>query len=115
MGSNEERSSFGINRAYDFSMSVHDDINTFMNVHEFAAIHDIDGQKVPAVITSRKSSPHNAEGVITRSCIMYVKDEYVNKAESGLNVRINGRLYVIVNAANIQGELWRIELEIADA
>ena len=111
MGSNEERS---INH-YDFSMSVHEDVDTFLNVHEFAAIHDIDGQKVPCVTLSRKVSDNEkAEGVMTRGLVLYVSDKYVARAESGLNVRIDGRLYVIDNAVNIQGELWRIELVISD-
>lgn len=121
MGSNEGSCIADIYReVYDFSLSVHDDVDTFMNTHEFAAIHDINGEKIPCVAFSRSLKSYDSrvsssyEGIMSRGIIIYIKNEYIVNAEPGRTVRFDGRVYVIDNASSIQGEIWRIELGVYD-
>ncbi len=99
---------------YDFSLSVHDDIDTFMNLKEFAAIHEIDSKKLPGIITLDSKNTIQQDGTYTRGLVLWIQDSYVSRAEPGMQVRIDGSTYVIGNARLIQGEMWRIELVIAD-
>ena len=116
MGSNEERSSLAslYREPYDFSMSVHDDIDTFMNLKEFAAIHTIDGQKIPCVVTGTGVNPLQKDAVYSRGLVLLIESKYVNNAHSGMALRLDGKNYVIGSARQIQGEIWRIELEVSD-
>lgn len=116
MGGNEERSSLAsiYREPYDFSLSVHDDMDTFMNLKEFAAIHNIDGQKIPCVVTSTGVNPLQPEGVYSKGLVLLVKDKYVNNAYSGMTVRVDSETYIVETVRKIQGEIWRIELGVAD-
>ena len=116
MGGNEERSSLAslYREPYDFSMSVHDDMDTFMNLKEFAAIHEIDGQNIPCVVTLMGVNSSQQDTIYTRTLVLLIKHEYVKNAYSGMTVRLDGKNYVIVAAKQIQGEIWRIELGVSD-
>ena len=114
MGSNEIGSLIAdYHEPYDFTLSVHEDIpQIFFNMHEFGAIHDIDGHKVPCIFTGVKRSTVSADGVMRCDSVLFVLNEDVNKVVIGMKVVLNGRAYIVSNANLIQGELWRIELEV---
>lgn len=117
MGGNEERNSLAsiYREPYDFALSVHEDIpQIFFNMDEFGAIHDIDGQKVPCVVTGRKNEAASMDGITRYDRILFVMNKHVNRAESGMTVKLDGRIYTIGSAHLIQGELWRIELGVYD-
>lgn len=100
---------------YDFALSVHEDIPAvFFNMHEFGAIHVIDGHNVPCVLAGMKDNRASLDGVNQFDTVLFVLNKHVNRAVAGMKVIIDGRPYIVGSSRLIQGELWRIELEVYD-
>ena len=115
MGCNEERNLASLyTQPYDFTQSVHDDREAFFALDEFAALHDIDGVKVPCVVTGAKNIPNTAEGVFTRTRVLYTYREKLREPVPGMSFRLDGEIMTVLNAGLVQGEIRRIELGVAD-
>jgi hypothetical protein len=88
------------------------DMATFFNQDEFADLHDIDGQQVPAVVDSdvlkirsdRKSERY--DGVYAAELAVYVRAaDLPSRPVYGQHVRLDGKLYLVVECTEAEGIL----------
>ena len=93
---------------------VKNDVSVFLNMKEFARYHDVDGHKLRCVLTSDSAAvPVVApEGEILsgRNMVMYVSHEDITGISAGQSVRIDGKIYLVKDAQDVQNILWRIKL-----
>ena len=79
---------------------------TFLNVAEFADLHNIDGNNVPALIDDmenierEKRMKSNMDGIHARQVLLYVK----------ASVFPSGKMYTVVDATD-EGGVYTITLE----
>ena len=89
------------------------DMETFFNTGEFAEMHDIDGQEIPAVIDSdilktRGNNQRDAqhEGVFRGELAVFVQSSYFpERPVIGQHMRLDGKLYLVEDCAEAQGVL----------
>lgn len=88
------------------------DLATFLNLDEFAEMHDIDGLQVAAVVDSdvlkirsdRKSERY--DGVYAAELAVYVKAaDLPNRPVYGQHMRLDGKLYLVVECTEAEGIL----------
>ena len=91
---------------------------TFLNVAEFADLHNIDGNNVPALIDDmenierEKRMKSNMDGIHARQVLLYVK---ASVFPSGLPaqkrlIKLDGKMYSVVDATD-EGGVYTITLE----
>lgn len=91
---------------------------TFLNVAEFADLHYIDGNNVPALIDDmenierEKRMKSNMDGIHARQVLLYVK---ASVFPSGLPaqkrlIKLDGKMYTVVDATD-EGGVYTITLE----
>jgi hypothetical protein len=93
---------------------LNNDLQTFLNVDEFAEYHDIDGQEVLAIIESDQLNErprHPAElyrltdGIYQSSITIYVKSTDYDKPVVGQRIYVDGEDYYVVSVAEENGLL----------
>lgn len=106
-----------------FHAEVEKDLNdgsVWFNPAEFGRYHDIEGVKVLAVFTAdrrskvidiRNRSDENPEGVVKSGGVLFVRASELMGARAGQQIRLDSRLYRVVEATLIQAAVWRITLE----
>lgn len=94
----------------DFSEQFRRDKQVYVNLAEFAALHEIDGKRVPCVLTSSRRGHMTQDGVYQKSILLYVGAEYVRTPVPDMQVRVDGVNYVIESCECLMSELWKIEL-----
>jgi hypothetical protein len=91
------------------------DLATFFNLDEFADLHDIDGQQVPAIIDSdvlKKFSrgsmqrmPYN-DGVYTSETMLFVRESDLGyRPVIGQHLRLDGEHYLVTDCTENAGVL----------
>ena len=91
---------------------------TFLNIAEFADLHNIDGNNVPALIDDienierEKRMKSNMDGIHARQVLLYVK---ASVFPSGLPaqkrlIKLDGKMYTVVDATD-EGGVYTITLE----
>ena len=91
---------------------------TFLNVTEFADLHNIDGNNVPALIDDmenierEKRMKSNMDGIHARQVLLYVK---ASVFPSGLPaqkrlIKLDGKMYTVGDATD-EGGVYTITLE----
>lgn len=91
---------------------------TFLNVAEFADLHNVDGNNVPALIDDmenierEKRMKSNMDGIHARQVLLYVK---ASVFPSGLPaqkrlIKLDGKMYTVVDATD-EGGVYTITLE----
>jgi len=96
------------------------DLDTFFNQDEFANLHDIEGQQMPAVIDfdllkerprTTERNPY-ADGVYVSETMLFVrKSDLGYKPVIGQHLRLDGELYLVTDCAENTGVL-EITLEV---
>jgi hypothetical protein len=93
---------------------LNNDLQTFLNVDEFAEYHDIDGQQVLAIIESDQLNErprHPVElyrvtnGIYQSSITIYVKSDDYEKPVIGQQICIDGEDYYVDSVAEEHGLL----------
>lgn len=101
-----ERKTFG-----DF---VKQDLGVWFNEFEFARLHNINGDEVLSVLTSDKTTQNifntDGEKISGESFILYASRDDIRGVMSGQSVEIDGKLYVVQDAQDLQGVFWKIKL-----
>ncbi len=91
----------------------------WFNNSEFARFHDIDGVKLLSVFTANKhtrritisNDNENPEGVKQSGGVLFCRAQEVGHVNAEQPLRIDGKLYTVLEARLIQGQIWRIEVE----
>lgn len=91
----------------------------WFNNSEFARFHDIDGVKLLSVFTANKhtrritisNDNENPEGVKQTGGVLFCRAQEVGHVNAEQPLRIDGKLYTVLEARLIQGQIWRIEVE----
>lgn len=95
-----------------FKEQVQKDIAVFLNLDEFAELHDIDGSQVLAVIdndilkirSDRQSERY--DGVYKGEFVVFVKaDNLPSRPVYGQHMRLDGRLYQVAECTENMGVL----------
>lgn len=96
---------------YDFTQSVRDDIEaTFLNEREFGAYHNLDGVSVKCVVQKSRFGQLGEDGIYRRDHVMYVDTRDIRLPKPGMSVRLDGQKYLVTDAENLQGEMWKVTL-----
>ena len=91
---------------------------TFLNVAEFADLHNIDGNNVPALIDDmenierEKRMKSNMDGIHARQVLLYVKASVFPNglpAQKRL-IKLDGKMYTVVDSTD-EGGVYTITLE----
>lgn len=94
---------------------VNEDLGVWLNGFEFARPHNIDGKKILSVLTSNKRAKiligPDGQKLNDSEMILFVKKSDVKKVMSNQSVKIDGKIYLIKDAQDIQGVIWKIFLE----
>ena len=91
---------------------------TFLNIAEFADLHNIDGIDMPAIIDDmenierEKRMKSHMDGIYARQVLLYVK---ASVFPGGLPaqeqvVKLDGKMYIVVDATD-EGGVYAITLE----
>ena len=91
----------------------------WFNNSEFARFHDVDGVKLLSVFTANKhtrritisNDNENPEGVKQTGGVLFCRAQEVGHVNAEQPLRIDGKLYTVLEARLIQGQIWRIEVE----
>lgn len=95
--------------------------NVFLNIDEFAEVHNINGETVPAIVdtdvlkqrSNRQSQ--NFDGIYKGEVVVFVATtSLVKRPVHGQPLRLDGRLYVVSACAESNGML-EITLEANDS
>ncbi len=91
--------------------------STFMNLGEFADIHNVDGKEMPIIlddveiIEREKKMKSNMDGVFVRQKLMYVKAADFGPAPAvGRAVTLDGQMHVVLDVSDEQG-VYAITME----
>lgn len=105
----------------DFAAS---DLNVLFNLDEFAEIHNIDGQDIPAVLDvdhlkGRTRYPeelfHAVNGVYISAITLFVRlEDMGERPVVGQHIRVDGELYMVAGCSESMG-LLEITLEANQA
>lgn len=95
-----------------------EDLDLWFNVNEFAKIYDINGHKVKCVFMNathkfRNSKLNAGDLIMTADATLYLKGSDVSDLRAEQTLRINGKLYTIIDVANLQNAIWRVSLKVA--
>lgn len=87
----------------------------WFNDEELARYHEIDGRQMICILIrdKRKRVPYGGvqgEGYDISGRVLYVRQKDVPKANAGVSIRVDGKLYVIEDVYDMQGLVWRLEL-----
>lgn len=97
----------------DFKDFLREDADTFISPREFARVHSINGHDVLCVLTQDKKSRFvsiDGENLPGKNFVLTVKKSDVSGVKSGQSVNIDGDIFLITGAQEIQNTFWRIEL-----
>ncbi len=97
-----------------------DDGAVWFNAEEFGRFHDIDGVKILAVFAADRRTQtfdvrigvnQNPDGVLKSRGVLFVRAQEIEGVKAGQQLRLDGRLYLVVEAKILQSQVWRIVLE----
>lgn len=102
----------------NFKEILRQDISdVFMNTEEFAAVHTLNGKKIPVMVDENeliereKKAKSKMDGVYVRATLIYVKAiDYGPLPPVGSAVVLDGRTYKVMDAVNESG-LYSLHLE----
>lgn len=98
-----------------FADFVNEDLGVWLNVFEFARPHNIDGKKILSVLTSNKRANKIAipdgNSLNDSEMVLFVKKKDVKNVIANQSVKIDGKIYLIKDAQDIQGVMWKIFLQ----
>lgn len=91
----------------------------FLNLGEFADVHDINGVKVTCLVDSNelltRQQGRYLEGISTSQVLLYLKPEDLPKKPSiGSILRLDGEAYQVQEVSDEAG-IWAITLDVARA
>lgn len=96
---------------------THDIKETFLNVSEFADIHNIDGREMPVqiddneIIEREKKSSSHMDGVYVKQKLIYVKaNDFGSLPAIGRQLMLDGKRYLVVDSTDEYG-VYTITLE----
>ncbi|MBR0076723.1 MAG: hypothetical protein IJP96_13330 [Synergistaceae bacterium] len=102
----------------DFLAHDLDDEAVWFNESEFARYHDIDGHKILSIFTSDTrtqviniNGEQSPEGVNKSRGILFCRKQEISGVNAEQPLRLDGKLYTVVEARLIQDQVWRITLE----
>lgn len=91
--------------------------NVFMNTEEFAALHNVNGKRIPVVVDENeliereKRAKSRMDGIYVRATLIYVKATDIGALPPvGSALTLDGRTYRVIDAVNESG-LYSIHLE----
>ncbi len=101
-----------------FKSVIRSDIDlSFMNLDEFAAVHMVNGKKMPVMVDNNeliereKKMKSNMDGVFVRSLLIYVKAKDFGALPAvGSVLRLDETVFKVTDATNEDG-LYSIEME----
>lgn len=101
-----------------FKELIRADINdVFMNTEEFAAIHTVNGKKMPVTVDNNelieraKKAKSHMDGIYVRTTLIYVKAKDFGKLpQIGSTLTLDGVSFRVTDATNEDG-LFSIHLE----
>lgn len=100
----------------NFKKFSFEDINTFINLDEFANEHDIDGKPTKCIIDEDINKERNInsqtrhfEGVYSNQCSVFIKSKDIEKPSIAQTMHIDGFMYLVSNVSESDG-LYEIEL-----
>lgn len=113
-----------LRRLYSTPHTSHSDIHSdtldpdiLIDLEAFGRLHDIDGHKVPGVLVRGQVSVLDAlraresgEGISQMVKVLYVRRDDIDGVTPEQPVRLDGKIYTVRRADEVQGVLWRIEL-----
>ena len=103
-----------------------DDGEVWFNMDEFASFHDINGVKVLSLFVAdkrnqttaavaklviRMGGQYSPEGVFRSGGVLYVRAQEIEGVAADQPLRLDGRLYTVLEARLLQDQVWRIALE----
>ena len=103
-----------------FKEQLREDVQSvFLNTDEFAALHDVNGKKIPTLVDSneliergKSSGTVPTEGISAKMTLIYVRArDYGVLPPVGTPVRLDGSAYRVVDAINEDG-LYSIHLQM---
>ena len=92
----------------------------WFNPEEFGRFHDIDGSRILSVFAGdsrtqkldiRLGSSENPEGVYKSRGVLFIRAQEIEDVNANQPMRLDGRLYTVVEARLLQDQVWRIVLE----
>src|SRR5690606_3490762 len=99
----------------NFKEQLEKDLNAFINIDEFAEIHNIDGREIPAVVDEdifkeRPRQPYELylanEGVYVDTITLFVRmADLGERPVIGQNLRVDGERYIVANCSESAGTL----------
>lgn len=96
---------------------THDIKETFLNVSEFADIHNIDGREMPVqiddneIIEREKKSSSHMDGVYVKQKLIYVKaNDFGSLPAIGRQLMLDGKRYLVMDSTDEYG-VYTITLE----
>jgi hypothetical protein len=92
---------------------------TWFNVEEFGRFHEINGEKVLSIFVDDRrgqsievrDTKENPKGVAKSRGILFVRGVEIEGVRVDQSLRLDGRLYTVVEARILQDRVWRIALE----
>lgn len=95
-----------------FKDFIQRDLDVFLNLDEFAEMHEIDGQEIAAVVdkdiikTYSNNKYERYDGVYKGEIIVYIKaDDFTKRPVFGQHIRVDGKLYLVVECNEDAGIL----------
>lgn len=88
------------------------DLNVFLNINEFADIHDIDGQQVAIVVdrditkTRSNNRSERYDGIYASEVVVYIKDgDLPRRPVFGQVLRLDGTIFTVIDCGEEGGML----------
>ncbi len=88
------------------------DLSIFVNIDEFAELHEVNGQTIPVVIDADitkkrlRYRDESYDGVYSGQVVVYVKSADLPGVPAiGSVFRLDGKMYLVANASNEMGIL----------
>lgn len=104
-----------------FKDCVNADLKVFLGTDEFAAIHNIDGQDIPAVIdddivkTRSNNKTEQYDGVYSSQKVVFVKSsDMPDRPVFGQHLKLDGKIYQVQECTDSDG-MMEITLGVNDA
>ena len=106
-----------------FAYDLDDDIAWFNN-SEFARFRNIDGHKILSILAMNKrrqsidvnlAGNQDPVGISKSSCVLFCRAQEISHVEADQPLRVDGRLYTVIEASLLQDHVWRITLEAVRA
>ena len=101
-----------------FKEQIRKDIdNVFENQDEFAAVHTVNGKKMPVIIDNnelierQKRANSHMDGLYVRTTLIYIKaKDFGSLPAVGSALNLDGKVFRVTNATNEDG-LYSVHLE----